>query len=120
MKRAGGRPGVCTWFLLDASALVCPAARAAFYRWLDKYGEYRVSNIPPAGIGADGRPRDGYHPYSIIAQQSRLRATLLRQAGTPGAAQPFIQSLLKSSDESARRANEAGREADGGGQRRAK
>ena len=65
-----------------AAAIVIAAfpISAEFYSWVDEAGQTRISNIPPLGIREDGSVVDPYHPYSIIAQHTRMREKLKQQA----------------------------------------
>lgn len=66
-----------TWVVLLATTLLVSAElRAEFYTWTDRNGQPRVSNIPPRGVGADGRIEGRFNPLSIEAQQAALRRRL--------------------------------------------
>jgi hypothetical protein len=67
-------------------AACCAQVAAEFYTWTDAAGRRHVSNVPPAGVRADGGLREGYHPYSVQAQHARLRAELERQGAAIAAA----------------------------------
>lgn len=49
---------------------------AEFYTWVDADGERRVSNIPPAGLNADGSVKAGHHPDAIAMQRARVERQL--------------------------------------------
>ena len=57
-------------------ALRSVGARAEFYRWTDAQGQARISNVAPRGVLPDGSIAPDYHPGSIAAQRTGLRARL--------------------------------------------
>ncbi|MGE0482756.1 MAG: DUF4124 domain-containing protein [Gammaproteobacteria bacterium] len=72
--------------LASLLCLVSLSAQAEFYRWTDAEGHARVSNVPPAGVRADGSLARNHHPYSIPAQHARMRERLAREADALAAA----------------------------------
>ena len=69
----------CQWVILAVAAFVVAPSNAEFYSWEDADGRRRISNIPPAGVDADGGVLPGHHPLSISAQHARLRARLKQE-----------------------------------------
>lgn len=69
------------------AAVVAGPAQAEFYRWVDASGRTRVSNVPPAGVRADGSIAPRFNPNSIAAQHARMRERLAREESARRAAQ---------------------------------